>query len=50
MILMNILFTIASREPLTSSAMDDIIQRADASKVAKALERLTRATTGPQRG
>jgi hypothetical protein len=50
MILMNILFTIANREPLTTTAMDDIIQRADASKSAKALERLTRATTGPQRG
>ncbi len=50
MILMNILFTIANREPLTSTAMDDIIQRADASKSAKALERLTRATTRPQRG
>jgi len=50
MILMNILFTIANREPLTSMAMDDIIERADASKLAKALEHLTRATTGPQRG
>ena len=50
MILMNILFSIANREPLTSTAMDDIIQRADACKSAKALEGLTRATTGPQRG
>jgi hypothetical protein len=50
MILMNILFTIANREPLTSMAMDDIIIRADASKLAKAMERLTSATTGPQRG
>jgi|SRR5271157_2187751 len=50
MILMNILFTIANREPLTSTTMDDIIQRADASKSAMALERLTKATTGPQRG
>lgn len=50
MILMNILFTIANREPLTGTAMDDIINRADASKTAKALERLTRATTEPQRG
>jgi len=50
MILMNILFTIANREPLTSTSMDDIIKRADASKLAKALERLTRSTTGPQRG
>jgi hypothetical protein len=50
MILMNILFTIANREPLTSTAMDDFINRADASKSAMALERLTRATTEPQRG
>jgi hypothetical protein len=50
MILMNILFTIANREPLTSTAMDDIIKRADASKLVKAMERLTRATTEPQRG
>ncbi len=50
MILMNILFTIANREPLTSTAMDDIIKRAEASKLAKALERLTRKTTEPQRG
>lgn len=50
MILMNILFSIANREQLTSTAMDDIIKRADASKVAKAMERLTSATTGPQRG
>lgn len=50
MILMNILFTIANREPLTSTAMDDIIRRADASKLAKAMERLASATTGPRRG
>jgi hypothetical protein len=50
MILMNILFTIANQELLTSTAMDDIIKRADAGKVAKATERLTRATTEPQRG
>ena len=49
MILMNILFTIANREPLTSMAMDDIIERADASKSAMALERLTKVITGPQR-
>ena len=49
MILMNILFSIANREPLTSTAMDDIIKRADAGKLAKATERLTRATTEPQR-
>jgi len=50
MILMNILFSIANREQLTSTAMDDIIKRADASKLAKAMERLPSATTGPQRG
>jgi len=50
MILINILFTIASREPLTSTAMDDIIKRADASKLAKAMELLTRAPAEPQRG
>jgi hypothetical protein len=49
MILMNILFTIANREPLTNTAMDDIINRADAGKLAKAMERLRRATTEPQR-
>lgn len=50
MILMNILFSIANREPLTSMAMDEIIKRADAAKLAKAMERLTSVTTGPQRG
>jgi len=50
MILVNILGIIANREPLTGTDMDDIINRADASKLAKALERLTRATTEPQRG
>jgi hypothetical protein len=50
MILMNILFSIANREALTSTAMDDIINRADAGKLTKAIERLTRATTEPQRG
>ena len=50
MILMNILFSIANREQLTSAVMDDIIKRADANKVVKAMERLTSATTGPQRG
>ncbi|HSZ01271.1 MAG TPA: hypothetical protein VK788_17370 [Terriglobales bacterium] len=47
---MNILFTIANREPLTRTAMDDIIKRADAGKLAKAMERLTRATTEPRQG
>ena len=50
MILMNILFSIANREQLTSTAMDDIIKRADAAKLGKAMERLTSAATGPQRG
>lgn len=50
MILVNILGIIANREPLTGTDMDGIINRADASKLAKALERLTRATTAPQRG
>jgi hypothetical protein len=49
-ILMNILFSIANREQLTSKAMDDVIKHADAGKLAKAMERLTRATTEPQRG
>ena len=49
MILMNILFTIANREQLTSTAMDDIIKRADASKLAKAMDRLMSATREPQR-
>jgi hypothetical protein len=50
MILLNILFSIANREVLTSTAMDDIINRADAAKLTKAMERLTRTTTEPQRG
>lgn len=50
MILMNILFSIANREQLTSTAMDDIIKQADAAKLGKAMERLTSTTTGPQRG
>jgi hypothetical protein len=49
MILVNILVIIANREPLTSTDMDDIINQADANKSAKALERLTKATTEPQR-
>jgi hypothetical protein len=50
MILVNILGIMANREPLTGTDMDDIINRADASKSAKALERLTRASTEPQQG
>jgi len=50
LILMNILFSIANREQLTSMAMGDIIKRADASKLAKAMERLTSAAAGRQRG
>ena len=49
-ILMNILFAIANREQLTSSAMDEIIKRADASKLAKATDRLMSATREPRRG
>jgi hypothetical protein len=50
MILLNVLFSIANREPLTSEDMQDMINRADASKQAKALDRLTTATTEPQAG
>jgi len=46
-ILLNALFSIANREPLTAQDMQDIINRADAGKSAKALERLG-TTTGPQ--
>jgi hypothetical protein len=49
-ILMNILFAIANREQLTSSAMDEIIKRADADKLAKATDRLMSATRKPRRG
>jgi hypothetical protein len=48
MILVNVLFSIANREPLTSEDMEDMINRADASKLAKALDRLTAATPEPQ--
>ena len=50
MILLNVLFSIANREPLTSEDMQDMINRADATKLAKALDRLTTATTEPQAG
>jgi hypothetical protein len=50
MILLNVLFSIANREPLTSEDMEDMINRADASKLAKALDRLTTGTTEPQAG
>jgi hypothetical protein len=49
-ILINILFTIANREQLTSTSMDDIIEHADAGKLAKAIDRLRSATREPQRG
>src|SRR5438552_17825891 len=39
MILMNVLFSIANREPLTREDMEDMIHRADASKLAKAQDR-----------
>ena len=48
MILLNALFSIANREPLTTQEMQDIINRADAGKSAKALERLAKTTTEPQ--
>jgi len=48
MILLNVLFSIASHESVTEEAMQDIIRRADARKLAKALERLTNRTTEPQ--
>jgi hypothetical protein len=47
---MNILFSIANREQLTSTAMGDIIKHADAGKLAKAMDRLMSATREPQRG
>lgn len=50
MILLNVLFSIANHEPVSEEAMQDIIRRADASKLVKALERLTNHTTGPQGG
>jgi hypothetical protein len=49
-ILINILFTIANREQLTSTTMDSIIEHADAGKLAKAMDRLLSATKVPQRG
>ncbi len=50
MILLNALFNIANRESLTNQEMQDIINRADECKLAKALERLAKPTTGPQAG
>ena len=50
MILLNALFSIANREALSSEDMEDIINRADERKLAKALERLAKATTEPQAG
>ncbi|HEY1468522.1 MAG TPA: hypothetical protein VGF61_05720 [Candidatus Acidoferrum sp.] len=47
-ILLNALFSIANREPLTTQEMQDIINRADATKSAKALERLAKTTAKPQ--
>lgn len=49
MILLNALFSIANREPLTSQDMQNIIDRADAGKSAKALERLAKTTAGSQK-
>jgi hypothetical protein len=48
MILLNALFSIANRETLTTQDMQDIINRADACKSAKALERLPKTTIDPQ--
>lgn len=48
MILLNAFFSIANHEALSSEGMEDMIHRADACKLAKALERLTKATTEPQ--
>jgi hypothetical protein len=48
MIVLNALFSIANREPLTTQDMQGIINRADAGKSAKALERLAKTSTGPQ--
>ncbi|MGH9688026.1 MAG: hypothetical protein ACRD5K_13140 [Candidatus Acidiferrales bacterium] len=50
MILLNALFSIANHEAVTSEDMQDIINRADTSKLTKALERLTKANTEPQAG
>lgn len=50
MILLNVLFSIANHEHLSSEDMQDMINRADASKLAKALDRLTTTTTEPQAG
>ena len=48
MILLNVLFSVANHEPVTEEEMQNIIRRADARKLAKALERLTNRTTEPQ--
>src|SRR5260370_9449353 len=48
MILVNVLFSIANREPLTAEDMQDMINRSDASKLAKAFNRLPAPTTEPQ--
>jgi predicted nucleic acid-binding Zn ribbon protein len=48
MVLLNVLFSIANHEPVTTEDMQEIINRADARKLAKALELLTNAATEPQ--
>ena len=48
MILLNVLFSVANHESVTEEQMQDIIRRADARKLAMALERLTNRTTEPQ--
>lgn len=48
MILLNLLFSLANHQSVTEDEMQDVIRRADARKLAKALERLTNRTTEPQ--
>ncbi|MGH9685757.1 MAG: hypothetical protein ACRD5K_01515 [Candidatus Acidiferrales bacterium] len=50
MILLNVLFSIANHESVTGEDMQDIINRADTCKLAKALERLMKANTEAQAG
>jgi hypothetical protein len=40
-ILINLLFSVSKGEPITSQAMNELIQRADADKTNRALERLS---------
>jgi len=45
-ILLNVLFRQANDETLTAEQMQELIQRADADKLKKALERLQHASNG----